>query len=95
MIPTQLFEPGPRPQWFIAKVSGSFRYDLYPGDVTVGDVFTLHPYANKFLMVEAVPGSALAAFRVDVETMSDDGWRVQLYVNSGDPDPTKVRTCYL
>lgn len=61
VIPETLFEP-PRNtvQWFVQS-TGASRSVIHKGNFTQGDVFEILPFGNRYFAVNDVPGSALAA----------------------------------
>ena len=60
MVPEALFSP-PRnaSQWFVSS-TGSLRYDLYAGNVTVDDVDMALPFSDTLYVAQRVTGATLA-----------------------------------
>lgn len=59
IVPKGLFTPpGNASQWFVQS-TGSLRYDLYKGNVTVDDIYKVLPFRDSLFVVRGVSGSNL------------------------------------
>ncbi|THC87853.1 hypothetical protein EYZ11_012702 [Aspergillus tanneri] len=54
-LKTTVKKPSPALPRIIILNNGTFRYDLYQGPFTVGDAFTVVPYADNFQCIHNVP----------------------------------------
>ena len=59
VVPFYLFSPAQNPRQALVESTGSFRYDLYDGPVTVDDIWTMTPFADSYYVFPAVPGDVL------------------------------------
>jgi hypothetical protein len=59
LVPTQLPRPGQKRLVFVGS-TGSFRWNLYPGRVTLDDTFIVNPFQDPFWATSKVPGPVLA-----------------------------------
>ena len=59
IVPKGLFSPpGNTSQWFVQS-TGSLRYDVYKGNVTVDDIYKVLPFRDSLYLVRGVSGSNL------------------------------------
>lgn len=61
VIPSQIFSPPFNKSNMLIQGTGSLRYDLFDGVVTVDDIWTMSPFADPFYKIRNVPGGALLA----------------------------------
>eukprot|EP01041_Mallomonas_annulata_P000498 gene498-946_t len=66
IIPTVLFEPSYNSSQILFQSTGSFRYDLYAGEWTIDDIWTLSPFADVFYIIENIPGKDLEELYIHI-----------------------------
>ena len=59
VIPNYLLNPPLNQSQVLFQSTGSFRYDLYNGDVYVDDIWTFAPFSDSFHSILNIPGYAL------------------------------------